>query len=83
MERWKHNSETVRHIHVFLFVFEYHVPPTTKFIWRRDLVLKSHPMNWKSGGSNPGPLVYKVIDLFTTSWMLLHTYIYSGTQLLS
>ena len=37
----------------------FYVPPTAKVIRRRDLDLKSHPKDWRSPGSNSGPLVIK------------------------
>ena len=44
-------------------VLGFYVPPTAKVIWRRDLGLKSHPKDWRSPGSNSGPLVYKAGSL--------------------
>ena len=41
----------------------FYVPPTAKVIRRRDLGLKSHPKDWRSPGSNSGPLVYKAGSL--------------------
>ena len=47
-------------IHV---VLGFYVPPTAKVIRKRDLGLKSHPKDWRSLGSNSGPLVYKAGSL--------------------
>ena len=44
-------------------VLGFYVPPTAKVIRRRDLGLKSHPKDWRSPGSNSGPLVYKAGSL--------------------
>ena len=44
-------------------VLGFYVPPTAKVIQRRDLGLKSHPKDWRSSGSNSGPLVYKACSL--------------------
>ena len=46
-------------------VLGFYVPPTAKVIWRQDLGLKSHPKEWRSPGSNSGPLVYKAGSLAT------------------
>ena len=43
-------------------VLGFYVPSTAKVI-RRDLGLKSHPKDWRSPGSNSGPLVYKAGSL--------------------
>ena len=48
---------------VVVVVLGFYVPPTAKVIWRRDLGLKSHPNDWRSPGSNSGPLVYKAGSL--------------------
>ena len=48
---------------VVVVVLGFYVPPTAKVIWRRDLGLKSHPKDWRSPGSNSGPLVYKAGSL--------------------
>ena len=39
-------------------VLGFYVPPTAKVIRRRGLGLKYHPKDWRSPGSNLGPLVY-------------------------
>ena len=44
-------------------VLGFYVPPTAKVIRRQDLGLKSHPKDWRSPGSNSGPLVYKAGSL--------------------
>ena len=44
-------------------VLGFYVPPTAKVIRRWDLGLKSHPKDWRSPGSNSGPLVYKAGSL--------------------
>ena len=49
----------------------FYVPPTAKVIRRRDLGLKSHPKDWRSPGSNSGPLVYKAGSLTAQPWRLL------------
>ena len=49
----------------------FYVPPTAKVIRRRDLGLKSHPIDWRSPGSNSRPLVYKAGGLTTIPWRLL------------
>ena len=56
--------QTQLHVHVVVVVvLGFHVPPTAKVIRRRDLGLKSHPKDWRSPGSNSGPLVYKAGSL--------------------
>ena len=50
----------------------FYVPPTAKVIWRRDLGLKSHPKDWRSPGSNSGPLVYKAGSLTARPRRLLN-----------
>ena len=52
----------VKHGNVVV-VLGFNVPPTAKVIRRRDLGLKSHPKDWRSPGSNSGPLVYKAGSL--------------------
>ena len=47
----------------FIVVLGFYVPPTAKVIRRRDLGLKSHSKDWRSPGSNSGPLVYKAGSL--------------------
>ena len=61
----------------------FYVPPTAKVIRRRNLGLKSHPKDWRSPGSNSGPLVYKagsltarpqrLLKVFWTSKILINT----------
>ena len=48
---------------VIAVVLGFYVPPTVKVIRRRDLGLKSHSKDWRSPGSNSGPLVYKAGSL--------------------
>ena len=50
-------------LHMLVVVLGFYVPPTAKVIRRRDLGLKSHPKDWRSPGSNSGPLVYKAGSL--------------------
>ena len=52
-------------------VLGFYVPPTAKVIRRRDLVLKSHPKDWRSPGSNSRPLVYKAGSLTARPQRLL------------
>ena len=52
-------------------VLGFYVWPTAKVIQRRDIGLKSHRKDWRSPGSNPRPLVYKVSSLTTTPGKLL------------
>ena len=60
-------------IMIVVVVLGFYVPPTAKVIRRRDLGLKSHPKDWRSPGSNSGPLVYKADSL--TAWpRRLHEY---------
>ena len=54
-------------------VLGFYVPPTAKVIRRRDLGLKSHPKDWRSPGSNSGPLVYKAGSLTARPWRLQST----------
>ena len=56
---------------VVVIVLWFYVPSTAKVIQRRDLGLKSHPKDWRSPGSNSGPLVYKASSLTTTPRRLL------------
>ena len=66
------NFQMKKNIYFFLFLLKtlivvvvlgFYVPPTAKVIRRRDLGLKSHPKDWRSPGSNSGPLVYKAGSL--------------------
>ena len=52
-------------------VLGFYVPPTAKVIRRRGLGLKSHPKDWRSPGSNSGPLVYKAGSLTARPLRLL------------
>ena len=56
---------------VVVVVLGFYVPPTAKVIRRRDLGLKSHPKDWRSPGSNSGPLVYKAGSLTARPQRLL------------
>ena len=56
-------AQSVLNLVCFVVVLGFYVPPTAKVIWRRDLGLKSHPKDWRSPGSNSGPLVYKAGSL--------------------
>ena len=38
-------------------VLEFYVPPTAKFIRRRDFNFKSHPKDWRSPGLNSQPVL--------------------------
>ena len=58
---------------VVVVVLGFYVPPTAKVIRRRDLGLKSHPKDWRSPGSNSGPLVYKAGSLTARPRRLLVT----------
>lgn len=58
-------EKNVNCIHVCLFVFQFYVPPTNKFIWRRSVDLKSHPKDWRSWESNLRSLVYMASDHYT------------------
>ena len=57
----------------------FYVPPTAKVIRRRDLGLKSYPKDWRSPGSNSGPLVYKAGSLTARPRRLLY-FLYTGNQ---
>ena len=61
---------------LYVVVLGFYVPPTAKVIWRRDLGLKSHPKDWRSPGSNSGPLVYKAGSLTARPRRLLETPLY-------
>ena len=37
--------------------FVFNIPPTAKVIWRQSNSLESHQTDWRSQGSNSGPLV--------------------------
>ena len=50
--------------------FGFNVPLTTRS-WRRDLVLKSHPKEWRSGGSNQRPQDCRISTLTTAPRPLL------------
>ena len=63
---------------VVVVVLGLYVPPTAKVIRRRDLGLKSHPKDWRSPGSNSGPLDYKAGSLTARPRRLQ---IYEGTHL--
>ena len=58
---------------VVVVVLRFYVPPTAKVIRRRDIGLKSHPKDWRSPGSNSGPLVYKAGSL-TARYLLKKRY---------
>ena len=56
---------------VVVVVLGFCFPPTANVIPRQVLILKSHPKDWRSQGSNSRPLVNKASSLTTTQWRLL------------
>ena len=53
---YEHNKFHAQLSCALVIEFVFNVPPTAKVIWRQGHGLESHPTDWRTQGSNSGPL---------------------------